>query len=326
MRVATCGSRMARYPGDRVRHNVSIMGRRAQVPLGELAREARERFGARRFRPGQREVLEAVREGRATGPSVAAPLAILAAHPDDETLGASSLLAVPGCAVIHLTDGAPADPRLRAPGWQASRLEYALARRGELLEALGLAGVPPARIHALGAADQGAVDGLVPLARALARLLEALRPARLVTHAYEGGHPDHDAAALVARGACGILARGGAPAPRLFEMACYHGGPGRLVPFEFLPGTAKVRTRRLDGAARRRKQEMLARFASQRDVLGWFPVLDAERYRRAPPADFSRPPHPGPLWYERLGFGASPERWRSLAVHALRALERERPG
>lgn len=71
------------------------------------------------------------------------------------------------------------------------------------------------------------MDALVPLARALAADLDALRPRRLVTHAYEGGHPDHDAAAFVARAALDLLRRSGRPAPRLLEMALYHGAPAR---------------------------------------------------------------------------------------------------
>jgi ATP-dependent DNA helicase RecQ len=40
------------------------MGRRADVPWADVARAARERFGVTRFRPGQRDVIEAVLAGR----------------------------------------------------------------------------------------------------------------------------------------------------------------------------------------------------------------------------------------------------------------------
>jgi LmbE family N-acetylglucosaminyl deacetylase len=254
------------------------------------------------------------------------PVVVLAAHPDDETLGASALLGgVPGCAVVVLTDGAPRDPRFRPATYRAAAAEYAITRRGELAEALAIAGVRPGRIHTLGAPDQEAIGAVVPLARELARLLDALRPARVVTHAYEGGHPDHDASALVARGALGLLARAGRPAPRLLEMALYHGGPGRLVAFEFLPWAGvPARDWRLRAAERRRKEAMLSRYASQRDVLGWLGPADVERLRRAPAVDFARPPHEGALWYERMGFSLAPARWRGLAARACTALERER--
>jgi LmbE family N-acetylglucosaminyl deacetylase len=251
---------------------------------------------------------------------------VLAAHPDDETLGASSVVArARRCLVVHLTDGAPRDPALRAPGYRRDRAEYALARRGELTAAMALAGVGPERLHALGATDGEAIEESVPLARRLAALVDELRPRRLVTHGYEGGHPDHDAAALVARAALRLLARAGRPAPPLLEMAVYHGGPGRLVTLDFLPaGGVPTYTVALDAAAERRKRSMLACFESQRDVLGWFGSLAVERLRPAPAADFARPPHEGPLWYERLGFALTPYDWRARAARALAALERER--
>ena len=35
-----------------------------------------------------------------------------------------------------------------------------------------------------------------------------------------------------------------------------------------------------------------------------------ERFRPTPGYDFSRPPHPGLLWYERLGWPLDGARWR----------------
>jgi hypothetical protein len=64
---------------------------------------------------------------------------------------------------------------------------------------------------------------------------------------------------------------------------------------------------------------MLASYTSQREVLAPFGD-DAEPLRCAPDYDFTAPPHPGPLNYERLGFGWSGVRWRELAGDALREL------
>lgn len=263
------------------------------------------------------------------GPADRCPVAVLAAHPDDETLGASAILGnAPGCAVLHLTDGAPSDARLRPAAFARDARGYALARRRELHGALAVAGVDPPRAHALGGPDQDAITEAVALARHLARLLDHLAPARLVTHAYEGGHPDHDAAALVARGALELLRRAGRAVPRLYEMALYHGACGRLATFEFIAAGAPARGTlevRLDPAQRRRKVAMLAKHESQRALLdAWFPELEVERFRRAAPADFSRPPHEGTLWYERLGFALDGPRWRAVATAALAALARER--
>jgi hypothetical protein len=71
---------------------------------------------------------------------------------------------------------------------------------------------------------------------------------------------------------------------------------------------------------------MLARFRSQRALLAeWFPAPYSERFRRAIRADFSRPPHAGLLWYERMGFPVDGARWRARACKALAHLEAERP-
>ena len=74
--------------------------------------------------------------------------------------------------------------------------------------------------------------------------------------------------------------------------------------------------RALDPAQLRRKREMLACFASQRATLAPFLELAHERYRLAPSYDFSRPPHGGPLLYERMGFPTSGAAWRAIAARA----------
>ncbi|HET7442195.1 MAG TPA: PIG-L family deacetylase, partial [Terriglobales bacterium] len=55
----------------------------------------------------------------------------LAAHPDDETIGASAALRrLPGAIVVYVTDGAPHDPRFRS-SFTGSREDYVRARRCE---------------------------------------------------------------------------------------------------------------------------------------------------------------------------------------------------
>ncbi|HET7755593.1 MAG TPA: PIG-L family deacetylase [Anaeromyxobacteraceae bacterium] len=271
-------------------------------------------------------VLGGARAGSPATASGRPPVAIVAAHPDDETIGASALLLrSPGAAVIHLTDGAPRDRAFWTVKTDASRDEYATRRRLELRRAMRIAGVPEERQLRLAAVDQEAALALVPLARALAELLVDLRPRRIVTHAYEGGHPDHDAAAFVARGAIALLRQSGAEAPRLFEMTSYHASSGgALATCEYLDARAgPVHTRVLSAVERRAKDEMLAAYESQRDVIAWFP-RELERLRRAPRCDFGRPPHEGVLWYERMGFPIDGARWRELARDASTRLERER--
>jgi LmbE family N-acetylglucosaminyl deacetylase len=244
---------------------------------------------------------------------------IVAAHPDDEVLGASWLLRRgPGCHVVHVTDGAPRDASLRPPDAPVSREDYAHLREREALAALRLAGLPPERLLSLGAVDQEAARELVTLTECLVALLKALRPALLVVHPYEGGHPDHDAAAFVSHAAVALMARAGRTPPALLEMTSYHRRRESLVTGEFLPAPdgRLVATVPFTEAERAEKQRMLACYASRARGLEALP-LGHERYRAAPGYDFTRPPHEGPLQYEAHGGHLKGARWRELARQAL---------
>jgi LmbE family N-acetylglucosaminyl deacetylase len=244
---------------------------------------------------------------------------VLAAHPDDETIGASWLLAsCPDAVVVHATDGAPRDPRLwSTPGvtWES----YAARRVEERRRALAIAGVSADRQIALELLDQELVRALVPFARALAKIFAARAPAWVVTHPYEGGHPDHDACAFAAAAAI-ALTRADAR-PLLVEMASYHRFEGRLRTGELLEAQGlPITTLTLTEPERARKRLMLACYESQAGVLADFGV-DVERHRRAPRYDFTRPPHAGARHYETLGWPIDAERWCALATEAARELD-----
>ena len=217
--------------------------------------------------------------------------------------------------MVHVTDGAPRDPQLR-PG-HPDLEAYARLRRAEAEEALALAGLDRGRILRLGEADQEVVRSLAPLARELAAILAALRPRLVVTHAWEGGHPDHDASALATRAALALVARREGEAPRLVEMTGYHLAGARLATNEFLPGARAVR-HRLRSEERARKRAMLDRHASQRAVLAPFGV-DREDFRLGGPLAPAARPHPGPLHYEVRGWTTF-EELRAAAVEGLAAL------
>lgn len=237
-------------------------------------------------------------------------IAVLAAHPDDETIGASALLArFPHAQVIYLTDGAPRNRGLWPADANGSRQDYALIRHREALSALALVDISAEQITWLGATDQEAIFNVHKLSDRLARFIEISRPAVLLTHPYEGGHPDHDTAALVAS-----LAVMQASSPcSLLEMTSYHAESGRYVTGQFLNnGVQPEIVVELSEVERARKCRMMAEHSSQRQVLSRFSI-DEERFRLAPDYDFSLPPHPGPLWYECMGWGMTGAQWRSLA-------------
>lgn len=244
---------------------------------------------------------------------------IVGAHPGDESAGASSVLFSPDdVSVLHATDGAPRDPaEARANGFE-TREAYAAAREAEARAALAFAGIPPSRRVTLGQIGREASLHLAALTRAILATIERLRPEVLLTHAYEGGHPDHDAVAFAAHAAVALRRASGSPVPALSEMASYHRGPGGG--FEsgvFLGGAAPEDiVRRLDAAARARKLQLLARYRTQWSFLRRFRV-EEERFRPAPFYDFTRPPHAGRLWYEPFPWGMSAARFGDLVRYAL---------
>ena len=247
----------------------------------------------------------------------------LVAHPDDETIGASVALSrLPASVVLYLTDGAPHDRRFWS-SFGGSGEEYARVRLQEAKTALALAGVSSQRILTLGAADQDSIYEVPILVEKLLTILRWFRPAVVITHPYEGGHPDHDAAALAANIARHCLQRERRPTPVFLEMTSYHARDGRCQTGEFLPdstGTSEpILTIELSPEEKAKKQKMMEHFASQGQVLQGFPI-GPERLREAREYDFARPPHEGPLWYELLGWPMRGERWREMAAQAFQAL------
>jgi N-acetylglucosamine malate deacetylase 2 len=254
----------------------------------------------------------------AGGPITAGPVALVVAHPDDETIGAGGQLARLGdIHIVHVTTGAPADMAdARANGFVTADA-YAAQRRGELLAAMGFARIPPDALHSLGAIDQQAARQLVPLTRRLAEFLADRGIAAVLTHSNEGGHPDHDATAFIVQAAAALHARAGYEAPGIVEMALYHAGAAGLVTQRFPAdeGEGEIAIH-LDEASLQLKQRMLAAYVTQRQVVFQFgsPV---ERFRPAPAYDFTALPNQGRLNYEGFDWGMNGADWRSLAGGAL---------
>jgi len=257
---------------------------------------------------------------RENGCDVGVRIAILAAHPDDETIGASALLPrFRNVLVIYLTDGAPRNRGLWSPDFHGSREAYSSLRRAEAQRALSLAGVSGSQIDWLGAVDQEAIFNADHLACRLAQFLSRIDVDVLVTHPYEGGHPDHDTAALVAHLAIHQLCR--ESGTLLVEMTSYHAQDGQCVAGKFLNGdTDQELQLRLSEAERTRKAGMFAAYASQRGVLGGF-AINHECFRVAPEYDFSRPPHQGKLWYECMAWATTGQQWRAVALEKIVGLQ-----
>jgi N-acetylglucosamine malate deacetylase 2 len=243
--------------------------------------------------------------------------AVIVAHPADEIVGAGCLISKLGdVSVLHTTDGAPKDLHdARAAGFD-TREDYAAARREECLAALAIANVPGDQVVDLAVAADCAAQCLTELTRRIATFLQQTSANIVVTHPYEGAHPDHDATAFATHAALRLLKKNGFRPPAVFEMAL-HPGPDSLAKLpEFLPGSgSETTTLLLDERSQLLKQEMFACFETQRESLKASPI-GPEKFRQPGKYDFRAPPAKGKLYYEDFQWAVAPEQWRQFAREA----------
>jgi LmbE family N-acetylglucosaminyl deacetylase len=237
---------------------------------------------------------------------------MIVAHQDDEVLGAGAQFKTfDQLSILHVTDGAGFMREARAKGF-ASLPAYAAARTREVRGAVAAAGVP-AVFHALGVRCLEACFHLPSIIRQVERAIVGIGPEIILTHAYEGGHQDHDAVAFAVHQAIRHLPL----KPPVWEFAGYHRSGASTVRGVFLPNGEPPLWLPLTDADRALKRQMLDQFHSQLDVVAQFP-LDGELFRPAPVYDFAHPPHQRPLGYELEGWGIPAPLWLTAAREATK--------
>ena len=236
---------------------------------------------------------------------------IIAAHQDDEVIGAGSLFPELGhrLSIVHVTHGAPLNLADSLNAGFSARPDYSRARFEESFAAAALANIGRRQFIRLGIGYQKSSLDLGEVTRRVLETIESVGPDTVLTHPYEGGHPDHDATAFAAHlavAACGNR-------PRLWEFASYHAGlqPGTCQPQTFLGDAGAARM--MSKSQKHLKQQMFACFASQKQVLEMFSPY-VERFRLAPSYDFTQAPHAGRLYYEYFDWGMNGARFRDAAL------------
>ena len=218
---------------------------------------------------------------------------VLVAHPDDEVVACAAAIArarAQGAEVlaIYLTDGCLARETMW-PWRRAGRKAAVARRRAEAERAAALLGVAP-----IGWANRPARSLWRELASVRAEIEAAIAdqaPDQLWLPAYEGGNPDHDAL-----NALGQLFR---PRIGVLEFAEYNffGGEARAQEFPYPLGSE--RRIALSNEEREQKRALLRLYASERGNLNYVGTKQ-ECFRPLAAYDYSKPPHPGTLWYARF--------------------------
>jgi LmbE family N-acetylglucosaminyl deacetylase len=258
----------------------------------------------------------------AIGSQLRTRLAIVVAHPDDETLGfGAQLRHFQDATVIVVTNGAPRDNLDARVRGYSDWVRYARIRLREFHTAMSLAGINPESLIALSIPDKEAAFHLPAIARRIADFFHEKSIEVVVTHAFEGGHADHDATAFAVHAAIALRRRLHAVNCDIVEMPFYYWKNGVFTAQRFVEQDGEVQVEiHLDAEAIEFKRTMLLAYESQADVIRNF-AHNVERFRVATQRDFSRQPGGSDCGYYRITPMINFDKWVKLASTAATELQ-----
>jgi N-acetylglucosamine malate deacetylase 2 len=210
---------------------------------------------------------------------------VLAAHPDDETIACAGLLQRARCGlVVFAVDGAP--PHYGFEKKFGSLQNYSRIRFEEASRALKL--IPGVSVRKLtrsdGTAfiDQHLVFELWAASASLCQIISDFVPSLFVSHAFEGGHADHDACHALAKQASVEFGL------KYLEFPLYwRERDGRDVFQQFRPNGNSEFVLQLTRQELLIKRRMLAQYQTQHGLTSVF-TLENERFRYAAKGNYSK--------------------------------------
>lgn len=218
---------------------------------------------------------------------VNANILILAAHPDDETIACSGLLQrTTNSLVVFATDGAP--PQYRFEKKFRSLQQYSDMRFEEASTALAC--IPHSSFRRLARrdgtwfVDQHLFLDLPEACVSLLRIARDFSPDTIVSHAFEGGHIDHDACHFLAQRAANSL-----NIPALEFPLYWKADDGRDIFQRFREQRTDEFALTLSPQEISVKQQMLAKYRTQQSLTHVF-AQQSERFRPMHPPDHGAPP------------------------------------
>jgi N-acetylglucosamine malate deacetylase 2 len=243
------------------------------------------------------------------------------AHPDDETIALGGQLnRFEDLIIIIVTDGAPRnnfDARLNGfTNWH----DYAAARLIESEAVMALAGIRSESVIRLDIPDKEVALHLIDLSETLAAVINDRGLDLLFTHAYEGGHTDHDATAFAVHAAVRLNQQRRMRTINIIEMPFYHWNNGVFIAQQFCDsGPIPEIKCEVQGQNLALKKAMLAGYRSQSGALAAFDPA-VERFRLAPRHKFRQQSAGSDFGYHRITPRIDFSVWTCLVHEASSAL------